>query len=128
VQRDVGYFCASPEEFASIHKQDKYPKFHVMVTQIDDALNAEGVFLAHSQTFPTLSSYTHSGMHQIGRRFDASRDLTPNYSIVEIAEVEYACAAMVASIAFAFFKKTGRPETATEFGRFYNSIYLPAST
>jgi hypothetical protein len=118
-----GYFCASEEQLGQIVRHDKYPKFHVMAALIDSTLNAEGVFLNHIDTFPILSGYTHSGMHQIGRRFDANRDLQPTYTEEAIKEVENICAAMVATIGFMFLKETGRPEMAVTLGQLYKKLY-----
>lgn len=63
----------------SQHGDEPFPKFRVLVKQLDDAYGAEGWLESFANQWATLNGYTHSGLEQLGRRFQADGNLAPNY-------------------------------------------------
>jgi hypothetical protein len=78
----------SKQDLASIKNDDYKVNFKEIGAKIDAAFALEGLmenFLS-DVTRSALHSYTHSGLLQLGRRFDGN-DIKPNYSDDEIVEV-----------------------------------------
>ena len=78
----------SEEELAAIQNDDYKVNFREIGPKIDTTFGLEGLMenFLNEVTRSALHSYTHSGLHQLGRRFEGN-DLTPNYSDGEITEV-----------------------------------------
>jgi hypothetical protein len=78
----------SEDDLARIQKDEYKVNFKEIGAKIDTAFGLEGLmekFLDYV-TRSALHSYTHSGLLQLGRRFDGN-DIKPNYSDGEVIEV-----------------------------------------
>jgi hypothetical protein len=78
----------SEEDLLSIQKDEYKVNFKEIGAKIDAAFALEGLMenFLNDVTRSALHSYTHSGLLQLGRRFDGN-DIKPNYSDEEIIEV-----------------------------------------
>ena len=78
----------SEDDLARIQKDEYKVKFKEIGAKIDAAFGLEGLMekFLNDVTRSALHSYTHSGLFQLGRRFDGD-DIKPNYSDAEIFEV-----------------------------------------
>lgn len=78
----------SEEELISIQKDEYKVNFKEVGAKIDAAFSLEGLMenFLNDVTRSALHSYTHSGLLQLGRRFNGN-DIRPNYSDEEIIEV-----------------------------------------
>jgi hypothetical protein len=78
----------SEDDLARIQKDDYKVNFKEIGAKIDAAFGLEGLMekFLNDVTRSALHSYTHSGLLQLGRRFDGN-DIKPNYSDGEIIEV-----------------------------------------
>jgi hypothetical protein len=80
--------CGSDEELKALQNDDYRVNFKDIGPRLDAAFGLEGLmqnFLSE-KTRSALHSYTHSGVHQLGRRFDGN-DLKQSYKDEEIIEV-----------------------------------------
>ncbi len=78
----------SEEDLGSIQKDEYKVNFKEIGGKIDAAFALEGLMenFLNDVTRSALHSYTHSGLLQLGKRFDGN-DIKPNYSDGEIIEV-----------------------------------------
>jgi len=78
----------SEDDLARIQKDECKVNFKEIGAEIDRAFGLEGLIekFLNDVTRSGLHSYTHSGLLQLGRRFDGD-DIKPNYSDGEIFEV-----------------------------------------
>ena len=78
----------SEDDLARIQKDEYKVNFKEIGAKIDGAFGLEGLMekFLNDVTRSALHSYTHSGLLQLGRRFDGD-DIKPNYSDGEIFEV-----------------------------------------
>ncbi|HXP48213.1 MAG TPA: hypothetical protein VN810_13130 [Terriglobales bacterium] len=78
----------SDEDLLSIQKDAYKVNFKEIGGKIDSAFALEGLMenFLNDVTRSALHSYAHSGLLQLGRRFDGN-DIKPNYSDQEIIEV-----------------------------------------
>lgn len=108
------YSCAKPEIIARIKKgEDVYPGLINMATEIEKKVNADGMFASIAPYINTLHGYTHGGLEQLGRRFDATGlEVRPNYSDGEKVEVVNATTAHLTALAIAWCQivSTERPD------------------
>lgn len=77
----------SEEDLRKLHTDEYRTNFGTIGAEIDTAFGMGDFFenfLKNAK--PTLHSYTHAGVMQLGRRFNGT-DLTPNYSEQEMIEV-----------------------------------------
>jgi hypothetical protein len=79
---------SSEEDLLSIQKDEYKVNFKEIGPKIDADFGLEGLMenFLNEMTRSALHSYTHSGLLQLGRRFDGN-DIKPNYSDPEIIEV-----------------------------------------
>lgn len=96
---------ATDNDVMKFHKQDK---IHLEFGEIAEALDTAyrmGVFFQDfkTRTWRQLNSYTHGGMHQIGRRF-VKNEVANNYSEAEIYEMTTTVTTIVL-LAISFFLK-----------------------
>lgn len=61
------------------HGDEPFPRFKPLVEQLDDAYGAQGWLKSFAEQWATLNGYTHSGLEQLGMRFQADGNLAPNY-------------------------------------------------
>jgi hypothetical protein len=83
------HYCAKPEHLAAIRKGDSpYPRLPNMADEVDKHMTyTGGLFSALKPHIKTLHGYTHGGLEQLGRRFDTSGNVQPNYAAGEKLEV-----------------------------------------
>ena len=78
----------SDEDLSRIQADEYKVNFKEIGLKIDEAFGMEGLMehFLNDVTRSSLHSYTHSGLLQLGRRFDGN-DIKPNYGEDEIIEV-----------------------------------------
>ena len=75
------YACAKPDIVLRIKNgEDVYPGLVNMAEEIEKKVDADGVFRSITPYIKALHGYTHGGLEQLGRRFDAAGNVSPNYS------------------------------------------------
>ena len=65
-------------------------------------VDAGGFFLTITPYINALHGYTHGGLEQLGRRFDAGGDIRPTYSVGEKTEAIRATTAHLIALAVAW--------------------------
>jgi hypothetical protein len=70
-----------------VKDKQPFPPFRTLARLLDRSYNARGIFAHIAQHWKAFNSMTHSGMAQIGRRFDNEGNIAPNYRDEEIEEV-----------------------------------------
>lgn len=121
-----GYFCASPAQFQKVLDDHKhaYPPFDEIGRQLKTTHAFGQFFLSHSHAWSPLSSYTHSGMQQIARRFDADGNLGgSNFTEEEIDDALNGLSSLVAAFAVEFFNQTNKKQAAYEVSTLYNKHF-----
>ncbi len=121
-----GYYCATPDRFQLILKDDKYayPTFDKMSAELARTHRLGNFFLSHNHAWNALCSYTHSGMHQISRRFDSAGDLTGmGYNEDEIDDALKGTSTLIAAIATEFFRAIDEREAEKEVAEIYNRLF-----
>lgn len=98
------YSCAKPDIVTRIKKgEDVYPGLVNMATEIEKKLNTDGMFASIAPYINSLHGYTHGGLEQLGRRFDATgSEVRPNYGDSEKLEVVKATTAHLIALAIAW--------------------------
>ncbi len=99
--------CGSVEELAAIQSDDYKVNFNTIGPRIDATFALEGLMekFLNDVTRSALHSYTHSGLHQLGRRFEG-HDLKPNYSddeIIEVISVATSATFMISNLVTKYF-------------------------
>jgi len=105
VYRALWLHCSGkPEHFASVRAGDSpYPGLPNMADAIDKALPAtDGLFQALKPFITSLHGYTHGGLEQLGRRFDAEGNVRATYTDGERFEVVKATTAYLVMFAVAW--------------------------
>lgn len=97
----------SEEDLLSIQKDEYKVNFKEIGAKIDAAFALERLMenFLNDVTRSALHSYTHSGLLQLGRRFDGN-DIKPNYSdeeIIEVIRVTTSAIFMVTNLAIKHF-------------------------
>jgi hypothetical protein len=97
------YSCASEDNLAKIlNGEDVSPGLINMATEIEKRVSADGFFLGVGPYIKALHGYTHGGLEQLGRRFDADGDVRPSYSDGEKSEAIRATTAHLTALAIAW--------------------------
>jgi hypothetical protein len=123
------YSCASEENIAKIRKgEDVYPGLINMATEIEKRVSADGFFLGVGPYIKALHGYTHGGLEQLGRRFDADGDVRPSYSDDEKSEAIRATTAHLTGLAIAWCQivtgnTNGDDLNATSISDYYSTLY-----
>jgi hypothetical protein len=107
------YSCAKPDIVTRIKNgENVYPGLTNMATEIEKRLDADGVFASIAPYISALHGYTHGGLEQLGRRFDAAGDVRPNYADGEKLEAINATTAHFTALAIAWCQivSTERPD------------------
>lgn len=74
-----------------------------MANEVDKHMSyTGGLFTALKPYVKTLHGYTHGGLEQLGRRFDASGNVQPNYDAGERLEVIDSVTAYLVKLAVAW--------------------------
>ena len=125
------YCCASPDNIAKIRAGDKCdPGLINMAEAIEKAIDAGGFFLTISPYIRALHGYTHGGLEQLCRRFNADGDIQPNYSDEEKIEAIRSTTAHLVALAIAWSQLASNDNTtdnpnAKAIGDFYSQKYGP---
>jgi hypothetical protein len=97
------YSSASPENVAKLRNGEKCdPGLINMAEAVEKNINAGGFFLTITPYINALHGYTHGGLEQLGRRFDAAGDIRPTYSDGEKTEAIRATTAHLIALAIAW--------------------------
>jgi hypothetical protein len=98
------HFCAKPEHIAAIRNGDSpYPGLPNMADEVEKKMDyTGGLFTALTPHIKSLHGYTHGGLEQLGRRFDASGNVQPNYATGERLEVVDSTTAYLVMLAVAW--------------------------
>jgi len=98
------YSCAKPDIVARIKNgENVYPGLPNMADEIEKKVDADGMFASIKPYINALHGYTHGGLEQLGRRFNATGTaVQPNYSDEEKLEVVKAITAHLTALAIAW--------------------------
>lgn len=97
------YACAKPDIVVRIKNgEDVYPGLINMATEVEKKSDAGGIFAAIAPYIHALHGYTHGGIEQLGRRFDAAGDVRPNYADAEKLEAIRATTGYITALAIAW--------------------------
>ena len=89
-------------------------EFGKIATALDTAYGMGDFFQDFkTRTWKHLNSYTHGGMHQIGRRF-VKHEVANNYSENEIYEMTTVVTTMILMLSSFFLKKQGHVDSGDE--------------
>ena len=104
-------FCANEEQIAAFDRDDRFPvNMSVMAEQIDTVYRAHGFFQNFKErAWSALCSYTHTGLLQLGRRFDGHQAV-PAYDDAEIYEITTSSTTCVLLLAGKFLARQGHSE------------------
>jgi len=96
--------CASPEIVVRIKNgENVYPGLPNMADGIEQKVDANGMFTSIKPYIKALHGYTHGGLEQLGRRFDATGTaVVPNYSDGVKLEAVRATTAHLTALAIAW--------------------------
>jgi hypothetical protein len=106
---------ATDDEVRKFNEKDKIDlEFGEIATALDKAYDM-GDFFQNLKTHTSkhLNSYTHGGMHQIGRRF-VKHEVANNYSEAEVYEVATTVTTIVMLAISFFLKKHGHIDSGNE--------------
>lgn len=106
---------ATDEEVKKFNEKDKIDlEFGALAVALDTAYGMGDFFQDFkTRTWKHLNSYTHGGMHQIGRRF-VKHEVANNYSEDEIYEITTTVTTMVLILVSFFLKKQGHVNSGDE--------------
>ena len=97
------YACAKPDIVVRIKNgEDVYPGLINMATEVEKKSDAGGIFAAIAPYINALHGYTHGGIEQLGRRFDAAGDVRANYADAEKLEAIRATTGYITALAIAW--------------------------
>jgi len=106
---------ATDDELKKFNEQDKVDQeFGAIATALDRAYGTEDFFQGFkNKAWKSLNSYTHGGMHQIGRRF-VKHEVLNNYTDAEIYEITTTVTTLVLVLISLFLKKQGHGDSGKE--------------
>jgi hypothetical protein len=98
------YACAKPDIVLRIRNGEEtvYPGLINMATEVEKKSDAGGMFAAIAPYIHALHGYTHGGLEQLGRRFDAAGNVRANYADGEKLEAIRATTAYITALAIAW--------------------------
>ncbi len=98
------YSCAKPDIIARIKNgENVYPGLINMAEEIEKKVDADGMFVSIRPYINALHGYTHGGLEQLARRFDATGTaIKPNYADGEKLEAVKATTAHLTALAMAY--------------------------
>jgi hypothetical protein len=126
------YSSASPENIAKLRNGEKCdPGLINMAEAVEKNVDAGGFFLTITPYINALHGYTHGGLEQLGRRFDAAGDIRPTYSDGEKTEAIRATTAHLVALAIAWCQIASGDNTvdnpnATAISIEYQKLYPTA--
>ena len=98
------YSCAKPDIVTRIKSgENVYPGLINMATEIEKKVDADGMFASIAPYIGALHGYTHGGLEQLGRRFDATGTaVKPNYDDAQKLDAVRATTAHFTALAIAW--------------------------
>lgn len=104
--------CASMEQVTRFIQKDEIdPTFGQMSDAIDQSQGIEFFHDFKARTWSTLSSYTHTGILQLGRRWTGDK-LSPSYKDGEIVEVVRSSTMCILLLVQPYLAKNGHAEAS----------------
>jgi len=106
---------ATDDEGKKFNEEDKIDlEFGEIATALDKAYDMGDFFQNFkTHTWKHLNSYTHGGMHQIGRRF-VKHEVANNYSEAEVYEIATTVTTIVLLAISFFLKRHGHTDSGNE--------------
>ena len=94
--------CGSEEELAALKADDYRVNFKEIGRRLDTTFGLEGLMetFLNEETRSALHSYTHSGVHQLGRRFDGT-EIKQTYgddAIIEVINITASAIFMISNL------------------------------
>jgi hypothetical protein len=106
--------CATDAQITKFRDKDKIdPTFGERATAIDAACGLDFFHNFKTQVWKALNSYTHTGILQVGRRFNGDK-LQPSYTDAEILEMSDAATLSLLMLVRPFLAKHGHVAAAKE--------------
>jgi hypothetical protein len=106
--------CATDAQITKFRNKDKIdPTFGEMAKAIDAACDLDFFHNFKTQVWKALNSYTHTGILQVGRRFDGDK-LQPSYTDAEILEMADAATLSLLMLVRPFLARHGHQVAAKE--------------
>jgi hypothetical protein len=96
----------------SQHGDEPFPRFRPLVKQLDVAYGAQGWLESFAGQWTALNGYTHSGLEQLGMRFQADGNLAPNYPDEIISDLLTLSGTVTIGTVVPLFRGFGFPEKA----------------
>lgn len=87
---------------------EPYPRFIDMTNAVDQQLGSTGRLTLDPPIWKALNGFTHTGLQQLSRRFNAEGDLVPNYPLDEVLQVLGSGTLLVAVMTQVFCVVIGR--------------------
>jgi Family of unknown function (DUF6988) len=112
--------CANEDQFRRVTAEDRWPKFNEMVTANDARTGLTDLTVFQDmkdRAYEALNSYTHTGMLQLGRRFNAAGEPEPSYSDKEQCLLCRYATSMVLLLVRPFLEVHGHHEAAVEIDK-----------
>jgi hypothetical protein len=105
--------CATDGEVKRFNEKDKIDlEFGEIAAALDPAHNTESFFQDFkNRAWKALNSYTHGGMHQLGRRF-AKHEVANNYTDGEVYEMTTTATTCVLILISRFLARQGHADSA----------------
>jgi len=125
------YCCATPEAIKQISVgKDAYPKLPRMASDVEKKLGTGGYFAAIVPHLRTLHGYTHGGMEQLARRYDAPLgNVRPTYPDEIKAENIRVTTAHLTALAIAYCQLISQEKSAgaDPLAKAISEFYLPVA-
>jgi hypothetical protein len=114
---------ATDEEVTKFNQKDKIElEFGEIATALDTAYDMGDFFQDFkNRTWKHLNSYTHGGMHQIGRRF-VKHEVANNYTDGEAYEITTGVTTIVLIVISFFLKKHGHIESGDKIQELWKTF------
>jgi hypothetical protein len=109
------FCCAKPKTVARIYDgKGQFPGLIDMAKEVEKKTKAAGFFTTVVSSLNSLHGYTHGGLEQLGRRFDAAGNVNPTYADGEKQEAALAITAHFVMLAVTWCQIVGTSGTDSE--------------
>jgi len=130
------HFCAAPHHLEAIRKgESPYPPLPNMADEVEKLMNyTGGLFTIIKPFIKSLHGYTHGGLEQLGRRFDAEGNIKATYDDGAKIEVVSSTTSFVVMLAVAWCQIVDgkqpeqEPRSEALMARYNELFAIPAST
>jgi hypothetical protein len=89
-----------------------FPEFPKMAAELDTRYNSNGWWVRYADRWGAMNGYTHTGLEQLGRRFQKDGTIAPNYSDELEAELLMMSARTSIVLVASVFRTAGREAEA----------------